>query len=83
MGPTYSDRILLATLGLHLDDIREVLTIRDGGTPPCDTVRPLPSLPQAVRACPVVSKFYRLLLMRGALDVTDCLHVRSARMPDR
>jgi MerR family copper efflux transcriptional regulator len=29
------------TLGLHLDDIREVLVIRDGGTPPCATVRDL------------------------------------------
>ncbi|MCX4582376.1 MerR family DNA-binding protein [Streptomyces sp. NBC_01481] len=29
------------TLGLHLDDIREVLAIRDGGVPPCDTVREL------------------------------------------
>lgn len=28
------------TLGLHLDDIREVLAIRDGGIP-CDTVRDL------------------------------------------
>ena len=27
------------TLGLHLDDIRDVLAIRDGGTPPCATVR--------------------------------------------
>jgi MerR family copper efflux transcriptional regulator len=29
------------TLGLHLDDIREVLTIRNGGIPPCATVRDL------------------------------------------
>ncbi|MEU9426250.1 heavy metal-responsive transcriptional regulator [Streptomyces sp. NPDC048342] len=29
------------TLGLHLDDIRDVLAIRDGGTPPCATVRDL------------------------------------------
>ncbi|KPC71436.1 MerR family DNA-binding protein [Streptomyces sp. NPDC006349] len=29
------------TLGLHLDDIREVLAIRGGGIPPCDTVREL------------------------------------------
>ncbi|HCA87199.1 MAG TPA: heavy metal-responsive transcriptional regulator [Streptomyces sp.] len=29
------------TLGLHLDDIREVLDIRRGGTPPCDAVRNL------------------------------------------
>lgn len=27
------------TLGLHLDDVREVLEIRRGGTPPCDAVR--------------------------------------------
>ncbi|MEJ1202893.1 heavy metal-responsive transcriptional regulator [Streptomyces sp. CCNWLW230] len=26
-------------LGLHLDDVREVLDIRRGGTPPCDAVR--------------------------------------------
>lgn len=29
------------TLGLHLDDVREVLAIRDGGIPPCATVRDL------------------------------------------
>ncbi|SFO59364.1 DNA-binding transcriptional regulator, MerR family [Pseudonocardia ammonioxydans] len=29
------------TLGLHLDDIREVLAIRSGGIPPCATVRDL------------------------------------------
>lgn len=29
------------TLGLHLDDIRDVLAIRDGGTLPCATVRDL------------------------------------------
>jgi len=29
------------TLGLHLDNIREVLDIRDGGIPPCATVRDL------------------------------------------
>jgi MerR family copper efflux transcriptional regulator len=29
------------TLGLRLDDIRDVLAIRDGGTPPCVTVRDL------------------------------------------
>lgn len=29
------------TLGLHLDDVREVLEIRHGGTPPCDAVRSL------------------------------------------
>lgn len=29
------------TLGLHLDDIRDVLAIRGGGTPPCTTVRAL------------------------------------------
>lgn len=29
------------TLGLHLDDIRAVLDIRGGGTPPCATVREL------------------------------------------
>jgi len=29
------------TLGLHVDDIREVLAIRDGGIPPCATVRDL------------------------------------------
>ncbi|MEU2180930.1 heavy metal-responsive transcriptional regulator [Streptomyces thermolilacinus] len=29
------------TLGLHLDDVREVLDIRRGGTPPCDAVRNL------------------------------------------
>jgi DNA-binding transcriptional MerR regulator len=29
------------TLGLHLDDIREVRDIRDGGIPPCATVRDL------------------------------------------
>ncbi|MGW5214803.1 MerR family DNA-binding protein [Streptomyces sp. NPDC004051] len=29
------------TLGLHLDDVREVLEIRRGGTPPCDAVRSL------------------------------------------
>ncbi|GAB2883063.1 Cd(II)/Pb(II)-responsive transcriptional regulator [Streptomyces deserti] len=29
------------TLGLRLDDIREVLAIRDGGIPPCATVRDL------------------------------------------
>lgn len=29
------------TLGLHLDDIRDVLVIRNGGTPPCATVRDL------------------------------------------
>jgi MerR family copper efflux transcriptional regulator len=29
------------TLGLHLDDIRDVLAIRNGGTPPCATVRDL------------------------------------------
>ncbi|MFB7328677.1 MULTISPECIES: MerR family DNA-binding protein [unclassified Streptomyces] len=28
-------------LGLHLDDVREVLEIRRGGTPPCDAVRDL------------------------------------------
>lgn len=28
-------------LGLHLDDVREVLEIRRGGTPPCDAVRSL------------------------------------------
>ncbi|MET9988345.1 heavy metal-responsive transcriptional regulator [Streptomyces enissocaesilis] len=28
-------------LGLHLDDVREVLDIRRGGTPPCDAVRDL------------------------------------------
>ncbi|WP_106820148.1 MerR family transcriptional regulator [Janibacter massiliensis] len=28
-------------LGLHLDDVREVLEIRHGGTPPCDAVRDL------------------------------------------
>jgi DNA-binding transcriptional MerR regulator len=27
------------SLGLHLDDIRDVLAIRNGGTPPCATVR--------------------------------------------
>lgn len=29
------------TLGLHLDDIREVIDIRAGGIPPCETVREL------------------------------------------
>lgn len=29
------------TLGLRLNDIRDVLAIRDGGTPPCSTVRNL------------------------------------------
>ncbi|MEU3282493.1 MerR family transcriptional regulator [Streptomyces antibioticus] len=29
------------TLGLHLDDIRDVLAIRNGGIPPCTTVRDL------------------------------------------
>ncbi|MFV0131754.1 MerR family DNA-binding protein [Streptomyces sp. HMX87] len=29
------------TLGLHLDDVREVLQLRRGGTPPCDAVRDL------------------------------------------
>lgn len=29
------------TLGLHLDDVRDVLEIRRGGTPPCDAVRSL------------------------------------------
>ncbi|UPT43235.1 MULTISPECIES: heavy metal-responsive transcriptional regulator [Streptomyces] len=29
------------TLGLHLDDVREVLDIHRGGTPPCDAVRSL------------------------------------------
>jgi MerR family copper efflux transcriptional regulator len=29
------------TLGLHLGDIHEVLTIRQNGTPPCATVRDL------------------------------------------
>ncbi len=28
-------------LGLHLDGIRDVLAVRDGGTPPCATVRAL------------------------------------------
>ncbi|WP_409473639.1 MerR family DNA-binding protein [Streptomyces sp. HC307] len=28
-------------LGLHLDDVRTVLAIRDGGTPPCAAVREL------------------------------------------
>jgi MerR family transcriptional regulator, copper efflux regulator len=27
------------TLGLHLDDIRQILAIRNGGTPPCAAVR--------------------------------------------
>ncbi|MGH3520341.1 MAG: MerR family transcriptional regulator [Natronosporangium sp.] len=26
-------------LGLHLDDVREVLAVRDGGVPPCAQVR--------------------------------------------
>ncbi|MFE1844608.1 heavy metal-responsive transcriptional regulator [Streptomyces sp. NPDC059515] len=29
------------TLGLRLEDVREVLEIRRGGTPPCDAVRDL------------------------------------------
>ncbi|WP_409473625.1 MerR family transcriptional regulator [Streptomyces sp. HC307] len=29
------------TLGLHLDDVREVLEIHRGGTPPCNAVRDL------------------------------------------
>lgn len=29
------------TLGLHLDDIRQVLAVRNGGIPPCATVRDL------------------------------------------
>lgn len=29
------------TLGLHLDDVREILEIRRSGTPPCDAVRDL------------------------------------------
>lgn len=29
------------TLGLHLGDIREIIAIRDGGVPPCETVREL------------------------------------------
>lgn len=65
------------TLGLHLDDIREVLHIRDGGIPPCDTVRVLLD----ARIKEIDDTVAELLALRGTLADTrqradDCTDVR-------
>lgn len=65
------------TLGLHLDDIREVLHIRDAGIPPCDTVRDLLD----ARIKEIDDTVAELLALRRALADTrqranDCTDVR-------
>lgn len=54
------------TLGLHLDDIGRVLAIRDGGIPPCDTVRDLLD----ARVCEIDDTVRELLALRATLAST-------------
>lgn len=54
------------TLGLHLEDIGKVLAIRDGGTPPCDTVRDLLD----ARIAEIDATITELLALRHALAHT-------------
>lgn len=54
------------TLGLHLDDIRDVLSICDGGTPPCATVRDLLD----TRIAEIDATVTELLALRKALAET-------------
>ncbi|MBT2419373.1 heavy metal-responsive transcriptional regulator [Streptomyces sp. ISL-22] len=54
------------TLGLHLDDIRDVLAIRDSGTPPCATVRDLLD----ARIAEIDTAVTELLALRQALAET-------------
>lgn len=54
------------TLGLHLDDIRDVLAIRAGGTPPCPTVRNL----LHARIAEIDATIAELLALRDTLTDT-------------
>ncbi|WP_406721936.1 heavy metal-responsive transcriptional regulator [Streptomyces althioticus] len=53
-------------LGLHLDDVGEVLHIRRGGTPPCDAVRNLLD----ARIAEIDATITDLLALRQALTET-------------
>lgn len=53
-------------LGLHLDNVREVLEIRRGGTPPCDAVRNLLD----ARIAEIDSTVNDLLALRQTLAAT-------------
>ncbi|WP_175410222.1 MerR family DNA-binding protein [Streptomyces sp. TRM64462] len=53
-------------LGLHLDDVREVLEIRRGGRPPCDAVRDLLD----ARVAEIDTTVADLLALRQALTDT-------------
>jgi DNA-binding transcriptional MerR regulator len=64
-------------LGLHLDDIREVLDIRDGGIPPCAAVRGLLD----ARIAEIDDAVGELLALRATLAETrrradDCVDTR-------
>ncbi|MFD8427798.1 heavy metal-responsive transcriptional regulator [Streptomyces coelicoflavus] len=67
------------TLGLHLDDIRDVLAIRDGGSPPCATVRDLLD----ARIAEIDATVAELLALRKTLAATrqraeDCTDGQAA-----
>lgn len=53
-------------LGLRLEDIREVLAVRDGGVPPCATVRELLD----ARIAEIDATVAELLALRGTLADT-------------
>lgn len=54
------------TLGLRLDEIREVIAIRDGGIPPCETVRELLN----TRIVEIDATITELRALRTTLDTT-------------
>lgn len=62
-------------LGLHLDDIREVIAIRDGGTAPCSAVRSMLD----ARIAEVDAAVTDLLALRQSLAET---RERAENCPD-
>lgn len=54
------------TLGLRIDDIRDVLAVKNGGTPPCDTVRDLLD----ARIAEIDAMVSELLTLRETLATT-------------
>lgn len=65
------------TLGLHLDDIRDVLALRNGAIPPCATLRDMLD----TRIAELDTTITELLALRGTL--TDTRRLASACDDDR
>lgn len=62
------------TLGLHLDDIRDILTVRRAGTPPCPSVRELIDR----RVAEIDTTLAELGALRASLIQTRRVHEAAA-----